>query len=113
MRAPEPPPAPPPQPVKQPEPAKAAPPRTTAPAGARIVAARKYATEDQLSKAMEVYQQMIDEQDSLEDARADLRELVKTKPKEPRLKRLLGDTHMRLGDLQSALDTYRSALSDL
>jgi tetratricopeptide (TPR) repeat protein len=114
-RAPEPPSPPPvkkPE-VKPPEPARPAPQRQTAPAGQRIHVARKLAVEEQVPKALEVYQQLIDDQAGLEEVRADLRELVKTKPKEPRAKRLLGDTHMRLGDLQSALDAYRSALSDL
>jgi tetratricopeptide (TPR) repeat protein len=79
----------------------------------RLLAARENVATNLFSKAMELYQQLIDDQEDLEETRADLRTMVENNPKEPKLRRLLGDTHMRLGDLQSALDSYRSALDQL
>ncbi|MBX3061478.1 MAG: hypothetical protein KF726_00785 [Anaerolineae bacterium] len=79
----------------------------------RIRQAREHATAERLNDAMKVYQQLIDDSEDLEDVRADLRTMAEAKPKEPRIRRLLGDTHMRLNDLQAALDAYRSALDQL
>ena len=59
------------------------------------------------------YQALIDASVLLEETRGDLRDLVEKNPTDPRLHRMLGDAHMRLGDLQAALDTYRSALDQL
>jgi uncharacterized protein HemY len=75
--------------------------------------AREMATGNQLAASLERYQALIDSAQLLEETRGDLRQLVESNPKEPKLRRLLGDTHMRLGDLQAALDMYRSALDQL
>lgn len=125
-----------PEPVKRPEPAPVAPaavpvvappprPSTPAPAPARISPpptgeqmgflkqARELAASNQFVVSLEHYQVLIDAGQLLEETRGDLRQLVESNPKEPKLRRLLGDTHMRLGDLQAALDMYRSALDQL
>jgi tetratricopeptide (TPR) repeat protein len=75
--------------------------------------AREQATTGSVLPALESYQQLIDHSEMLEETRADLRQLAEQNPKEPKIFRLLGDTHMRLGDLQAALDTYLSALNQL
>jgi uncharacterized protein HemY len=75
--------------------------------------ARELATGNQLAASLEHYQALIDSAQLLEETRGDLRQLVERNPQEPKLRRLLGDTHMRLGDLQAALDMYRSALDQL
>jgi hypothetical protein len=75
--------------------------------------ARELMIGEQVNPALEVYQRLIDSSQALEETRADLRKLAEAQPKEPKVRRLLGDTHMRLGDLQSALDAYRSALDQL
>jgi cytochrome c-type biogenesis protein CcmH/NrfG len=80
---------------------------------ARLKQAREFVAGNQVAASLEHYQALIDGSQFLEESRADLRRLVDQNPKEPRLRRLLGDTHMRLGDLQAALDTYLSALDQL
>jgi hypothetical protein len=117
--APEPVPAPaarvaPPEPAKPAEPVL---PPITSPAlpehAAALTSARQLIEQNQLAQALEKYQALIDNSQLLEETRGDLRNLVAQQPKEPKLYRLLGDAHMRLGDLQSALDTYLSALDQL
>ncbi len=66
-----------------------------------------------LQPALERYQSLIDHSTDLEEARGDLRQLAASNPSEPKVFRLLGDAHMRLGDLQAALETYLSALNQL
>lgn len=75
--------------------------------------ARELAGTGQIAPALEKYQALVDHAESLEDVRADLRTIAQQNPKEPKVFRLLGDTHMRLGDLQAALDTYLNALNQL
>jgi hypothetical protein len=125
QQAPVTPPPPPVQPVVQAAPAP--PPRPapqaprvsipTGPAGpehhGRLKQARDLVAQNQALASLEHYQALIDASQLLEEARGDLRDLVEKNPAEPKLRRLLGDTHMRLGDLQAALDTYRSALDQL
>jgi outer membrane biosynthesis protein TonB len=109
------------QPVAQPAAATVQPPKATPapapqPAGnhhERLRRARELVSAGQDTASLEHYQSLVDNAQLLEETRADLRGLVEKNPKEPRLRRLLGDTHMRLGDLQAALDTYRSALDQL
>ncbi len=120
-RTPEPPPA----PVAQPAPAYVPPtppptPPAPAPAPMRSAAvaaslgqARQQVAAGQVLPALESYQALVDSMENLEDVRADLRQLAEQHPKEPKVRRLLGDTHMRLGDLQAALDTYLNALKEL
>ena len=79
----------------------------------RLKQARELVASSQYSDSLPHYQTLIDASQLLEETRGDLRQLVDQNPADPRLRRLLGDTHMRLGDLQSALDTYRSALDQL
>ncbi len=75
--------------------------------------ARQQVAQGQLLPALERYQALVDAMQNLEEVRADMRQLVEQYPKEPKVRRLLGDTHMRLGDLQAALDTYLAALREL
>lgn len=69
--------------------------------------------ENQMAPALEKYQVLIDNAHALEETRGDLRALAERDPGDPKVFRLLGDAHMRLGDLQAALDTYLSALDQL
>ncbi|HLY28172.1 MAG TPA: hypothetical protein VKQ72_17635, partial [Aggregatilineales bacterium] len=79
----------------------------------RLKQAREFVSGNQYTNSLQHYQFLIDSAQLLEETRGDLRQLVEQNPSDPKLRRLLGDTHMRLGDLQSALDTYRSALDQL
>jgi hypothetical protein len=107
------------QPAPEPEPQVAPPPvpepppvRRVAPA-ARLQQARQQVAQGQVLTALESYQALVDSMENLEEVRADLRQLAERHPKEPKVRRLLGDTHMRLGDLQAALDAYLTALKEL
>ena len=75
--------------------------------------ARQWVQQGQIQPALEQYQTLVDSAQLLEETRADLRTLAEQHPTEPKVFRLLGDTYMRLGDLQAALDTYLSALDQL
>lgn len=114
--APEPPPVivtpPPPSapPLAAPKPAHSA---ARQPAPAVLQAARQAVKQGTLQPALAQYQVLVDQQDALEEVRNDLKALAAQNPKEPSVLRLLGDTHMRLGDLQAALDVYLNALKDL
>ncbi len=56
---------------------------------------------------------LVDSGHQLDDVVTELQKVVAAQPKSPRARRLLGDAHMRQGDLQKALDSYRSALEQL
>src|SRR5207247_9589446 len=123
-KAPGSPPPPPPEPVRPPEPARVAEPAaqkapepvrmppaaTPAEYRERLQKAREQVANNQYAVSLEHYQGLIDGSQLLEETRADLRQLIEQNPGDPKLRRLLGDAHMRLGDLQAALDSYRSAL---
>jgi hypothetical protein len=59
------------------------------------------------------FESVINASYELESVVAELSKVVTAEPKSPRARRLLGDAYMRRGDLQKALDTYRSALDQL
>ncbi len=104
------------QPAPQPVPQPVARPAAASAAidhPARLKQARELVTTNQYAASLEHYQVLIDSGQLLEETRGDLRDLVEKNPADPKLRRLLGDTHMRLGDLQAALDAYRSALDQL
>ncbi|MEP7286682.1 MAG: hypothetical protein ABI947_13055 [Chloroflexota bacterium] len=108
-------------PVTPPTPVKAPPPvvAQTTPSSAapehhaRLQKARELVANGEHHASLEHYQALIDSSQLLEESGGDLIKLVEQHPKDPRTRRLLGDTYMRLGDLQTALDTYRSALDQL
>jgi tetratricopeptide (TPR) repeat protein len=79
---------------------------------ATLTNARQLVASAQVYPALERYQALIDNASMLEETRADLRTLAEQNP-EPKVIRLLGDAHMRLGDLEAALQTYLSALDQL
>ncbi|MFQ3536963.1 MAG: hypothetical protein SNJ58_13925, partial [Aggregatilineales bacterium] len=96
-------------PIPKPEPQPTPPIRRAA----SLQQARQQVAQGQVLPALESYQTLVDNMENLEEVRADLRQLVEQHPKEPKVRRLLGDTHMRLGDLQAALDAYLTALKEL
>jgi len=59
------------------------------------------------------FEPLIDVSYELDSVIGELNKVVSAQPKSPRARRLLGDAYMRHGDLQKALDTYRSALDQL
>ena len=107
----------PPQPT--PQPTVAAP--TAAPVTPEIAAnhaqrlrhARELVSQNRHMDSLTHYESLIDDNAALDDVITDMRTLVSTQPKEPRVRRLLGDAHLRQGNLQEALDTYRGALDQL
>ncbi len=110
-------PAPTPPPAPSARPVEAARVRPATPPGPEhqehLQTARQMVASSQYPASLEHYQALIDSAQLLEETRGDLRQLVENQPADPKLRRLLGDAHMRLGDLQAALDTYRSALDQL
>jgi cytochrome c-type biogenesis protein CcmH/NrfG len=62
---------------------------------------------------MDQYEVLIDTMQLLPDVSEDLVGLLGEHPDDPRLRRLLGDSYMRRGMLQQALEAYRSALDRL
>jgi len=104
--------------VAKPAPAPVAEPPKPAPRpmialSAALGTARQLVAKRELTPALEHYQQLIDHATNLEEVRGDLRQLAAEYPKEPKVMRLLGDAHMRLGDLQAALETYLNALDKM
>jgi chemotaxis protein histidine kinase CheA len=97
----------------RPEPVRMPPAATPAEYRERLQKAREQTANNQYAASLEHYQALIDGSQLLEETRGDLRQLSEQNPSDPKLRRLLGDTHMRLGDLQAALDSYRSALDQL
>jgi uncharacterized protein HemY len=101
-----------PRPAPEPEPAPVAPARLGEPR-TRLQEAREHVTRGAAAPALVVYQALVDDGEMLAETRDDLLRLVESQPKEPKVLRLLGDTYMRLGELQTALETYLSALNKL
>jgi len=95
------------------EPVRPTPPPATGNYAGVLQRARELVASEQHDQGLQHYQTLIDNSQLLEETRSDLRQLIDQNPSNPRLHRLLGDTHMRLGDLQEALDTYRKALDQL
>lgn len=66
-----------------------------------------------IEQAVQGYKQLIESGQGLGIIIPDLETAVQSNPKEPTIRRLLGDAYMRNGQLQKALDTYRQALDTL
>ena len=79
----------------------------------RLALARALHTSQELASSLNQYETLLEASQLLQDVSDDLMSLVETHPEVPRVRRLLGDAHMRRGMLQEALDAYRSALDQL
>lgn len=79
----------------------------------RLALARALHTNNELGSSMDQYDVLIDAMQLLQDVSDDLRGLLEENPDDPRLRRLMGDSYMRRGMLQQALEAYRSALDRL
>ncbi|NDJ86085.1 MAG: hypothetical protein GYB66_09380 [Chloroflexi bacterium] len=79
----------------------------------RLKLARELNTKGQMNASLEQYETLIEYSAQLDDLATDLVAMVDRLPQHPRVRRLLGDTYMRQGRLQEALDTYRGALNQL
>ncbi|MCB8922625.1 MAG: tetratricopeptide repeat protein [Ardenticatenaceae bacterium] len=76
----------------------------------KLNAAREAASSGDVDEAMQAYQELVESGQGLSILIADLETAVQQHPKQPAMRRLLGDAYMRNGQLQKALDTYRQAL---
>lgn len=77
-----------------------------------LAQAREKSQAGEIAAAMEDYEQVIRANMNLEAVEADLSAMVKgAHKKNATVLRVLGDTLMRRGELQQALDTYRKALN--
>jgi cytochrome c-type biogenesis protein CcmH/NrfG len=79
----------------------------------RLKLARELEKHGSVNASLEHYETLIESSTSLEVVAADLAGVISRVPAHPKVRRLLGDTYMRQGHLQEALDTYRGALNQL
>jgi tetratricopeptide (TPR) repeat protein len=79
----------------------------------RLAFARALRDGQQVAPSLDQYESLIESAQLLEDVTNDLGSLAEAQPDTARVRRLLGDAHMRRGMLQEALDAYRSALEQL
>ncbi len=75
--------------------------------------ARTHATSNNLDASLPHYEMLIRANAALDDVVDDLAKLADKFKTSPAVHRVLGDTLMRQGRLQAALDTYRKALNQL
>ncbi len=75
--------------------------------------ARAHATSNNLDASLPQYEMLIRANAALDDVVDDLAKLADKFKTSPAVHRVLGDTLMRQGKLQAALDTYRKALNQL
>lgn len=80
---------------------------------ARLGLARALFAKQQVGPSLDHYDCLIDAAQLLDDVSNDLSIHLGEHPGEPRLRRLLGDSYMRRGLLQQALEAYRDALDQL
>jgi hypothetical protein len=78
-----------------------------------LAAARESVSRDAVDEALVEYERLIRANAALEEVERDITKLTEKHKKNPAVFRLLGDTLMRRGKLQQALDTYRRALNML
>jgi hypothetical protein len=94
-------------PVYVPPPAPPPPPVVTA----TLDEARVRSREGDLEGSLKIYEVLVRASQSLTDVSSDLVEIAQTQKKNPAVFRVLGDSLMRQGRLQDALNTYREALN--
>lgn len=75
--------------------------------------ARTHATSNNLDASLPHYEMLVRANAVLDDVVDDLAKLAEKHKTSPAVHRVLGDTLMRQGKLQAALDTYRKALNQL
>ncbi len=80
---------------------------------ATLQSARTHATSNDLDSSLPHYEMLIRANAALDDVVTDLGKLAEKFKTNPAVHRVLGDTLMRQGKLQAALDTYRKALNQL
>ncbi|MBI1281665.1 MAG: hypothetical protein GC179_26300 [Anaerolineaceae bacterium] len=80
---------------------------------ATLQSARSHATSNDLDSSLPHYEMLIRANAALDEVVTDLTKLAEKFKTSPAVHRVLGDTLMRQGKLQAALDTYRKALNQL
>ncbi len=79
----------------------------------RLNLARELEKVGNMGASLDHYETLVESSSALEVVADDLSRLSVRQPQNPKVRRLLGDTYMRQGRLQEALDTYRGALNQL
>ncbi len=110
---PAPPAAPTPTPVRPPAPAPVVQPAVPIDASAILANARARAEANDLDACLSEYEQLVRASVELETVATDLTRLAEKHRSNAAVYRVLGDSLMRQGKLQAALDTYRKALNQL
>lgn len=75
--------------------------------------ARKAVASGDLSRAIELYQEILENGDMSSDLVRELESVVAEQPDSPDLVKLLGDAYMQDGQMQKALETYRKGFDHL
>ena len=79
----------------------------------RLQQARALVAQGQYRESLTHYQSLVDSEAALDTVIGDMQGIVQAQPTDPGARRLLGDAHLRKGNLQDALDSYRQALDQL
>jgi tetratricopeptide (TPR) repeat protein len=79
----------------------------------QLSSARQAIAAGQYDQALQSYQSLVDAGSGMMTLIADLEGAAEKYGEQPFIRHLLGDAYMRNGQLQKALDTYRSALDQL
>ncbi len=79
----------------------------------RLRLARELTNQGHIAASLQQYETLIDRSAMLDTLSTELVALTSRLPNHPKVRRLLGDTYMRQGYLQEALDAYRGALNQL
>ncbi|WP_119073022.1 tetratricopeptide repeat protein [Aggregatilinea lenta] len=79
----------------------------------RLSLARVLQSSGEVAGSLDHYEVLVESSAELPDVTQDLDSLARQQQENPRVHRLRGDTYMRRGMLQEALDAYRTALEQL
>jgi cytochrome c-type biogenesis protein CcmH/NrfG len=81
--------------------------------GALLDLARGHVQLGDLRSAHSAYEELVRRNAAMDDVISDLENVIEEHPEDVDLTRLLGDAHMKAGNLQKALKLYRQALKKL
>lgn len=80
---------------------------------ARLALARRLWEEGLYPDSLEAYSRLVKSGKQMEEVQGDMERYLRERPSDPVVRRVLGDTYMRMGRLEEALGVYREALEEL